>query len=642
MPVGTQATVKSQTRETLRETGANVLLANTYHLLLRPGPEVFKKFGGIHNFMKWDRPVLTDSGGFQIFSLQSERAMEEEGAHFKSYVDGKTLLLSPESSIEMQKSIGSDIMMVLDQCIPSTAGHAQAEAAMLLTHRWAERSLRARGDSKQALFGIVQGACHHDLRQKSAEFLRTLGFDGLAIGGLAVGETHAERYEFTGFVTDHLPKDLPRYLMGVGTPIDLLEAVHRGVDMFDCIIPTQLAQRGAVFTSHGKLQINRSVYKFSEETLDPACDCHCCKHYSRGYLHHLAKTGEYLGWHLLGIHNLAFYHRLMRQMRTHILRDDFAGFYAKMRVELVRTDEANPSKPTKQTRFPRPQHLGDYDIVTGPQGFSSIRQISSGEVMHSVNRPSDEAQKLYVDQSCLATRLLKTEPATAELVLWDVGLGAASNAMAAIACFEKLLEEKGPAALRPLRIVSFERDLDPLRLALREPGKFPHVRHGAPHAIVNTCRWNDDSGLLHWELHHGDFLDFLESSAVPDIIFYDPFSSKTDSPLWTAEVFARLLSHCRPKSADLYTYSASTAVRVSLLSAGFYVAEGTGTGPKSTTTAAFTRADGAKNHPAGLPLLGEEWLSRWHRSSSKIPASIAETDRPAFEQRITSHPQFAR
>ena len=223
MPVGTQATVKSQTVETLKATGANIVLANTYHLLLRPGPEVFKKFGGIHNFMKWDRPVLTDSGGFQIFSLQSERAMEEEGAHFKSYVDGKTLLLSPESSIAMQKAIGSDIMMVLDQCIPSTAGHPQAEAAMLLTHRWAERSLRARGDSKQALFGIVQGACHHDLRQKSAEFLRTLGFDGLAIGGLAVGETHAERYEFTGFVTDHLPKDVPRYLMGVGTPIDLLE-----------------------------------------------------------------------------------------------------------------------------------------------------------------------------------------------------------------------------------------------------------------------------------------------------------------------------------------------------------------------------------------------------------------------------------
>lgn len=640
MPVGTQATVKSQTRETLRETGANVLLANTYHLLLRPGPEVFKKFGDIHRFMKWDRPVLTDSGGFQIFSLQSERAMEEEGAHFKSYVDGKTLLLSPESSIEMQKSIGSDIMMVLDQCIPSTAGHEQAKAAMLLTHRWAERSLRARGDSKQALFGIVQGACHHDLRQKSAEFLRTLGFDGLAIGGLAVGETHAERYEFTGFVTDHLPKNLPRYLMGVGTPIDLLEAVHRGVDMFDCIIPTQLAQRGAVFTSRGKFQINRSVYKFSDEPLDAACDCHCCKNYSRGYLHHLAKTGEYLGWHLLGIHNLAFYHRLMRDMRAHILRDEFLPFYEKMRVELVRTDEANPSQPTKQTRFPRPQTLGDYEIVTGPQGFSSIRQLSSGEVMHSVNRPSDEAQKLYVDQSCLAERLVRAEAATEEWVIWDVGLGAASNAMAAIACFEQALATHGATALRPLRIVSFECDLDPLRLALREPGKFPHIRHGAPHAVLKHGYWEHPSGLLHWNLHKGDFLQFLETSHVPDAIFFDPFSAKTDTGLWTAGVFARIAAHCAPKSAELYTYSAATAVRVALLTAGFYVAEGTGTGPKAATTAAFTRESGARHHPRALRLLDAEWLARWHRSSSKYPAGLTDEEKVLFEKRIAGHPQF--
>ncbi len=669
MPVGTQATVKSQTRETLRETGANVLLANTYHLLLRPGPDVFKKFGGIHNFMKWDRPVLTDSGGFQIFSLQSERAMEEEGAHFKSYVDGKTLLLSPESSIEMQKTIGSDIMMVLDQCIPSTAAHAQAEAAMHLTHRWAERSLAARGDSPQALFGIVQGACHHDLRKKSAEFLRTLGFDGLAIGGLAVGETHAERYEFTGFVTDHLPKNLPRYLMGVGTPIDLLEAVHRGVDMFDCIIPTQLAQRGAVFTSQGKFQLNRSVYKFSEAPLDAACDCHCCKNYSRGYLHHLAKTGEYLGWHLLGIHNLAFYHRLMRAMRAAILRDEWLPFYEKMRVELVRTDEANPSQPTKQTRFPRPQSLGDYEIVTGPQGFSSIRQLSSGEVMHSVNRPSDEAQKLYVDQSCLAARLLlsgtgvppvssssssasstgvspvnlstPTSTATEEWVIWDVGLGAASNAMATIACFEQTLATHGAAALRPLRLVSFECDLDPLRLALREPGKFPHIRHGAPHAVLKYGHWAHESGLLHWNLHKGDFLKFLETSHVPDVIFFDPFSAKTDTGLWSRGVFARIAAHCAPKSAELYTYSAATAVRVALLTAGFTVAEGTGTGPKASTTAAFTRASGPATHPRPPKLLDAEWLARWHRSSSKYPTGLTEEEKVLFEKRLAGHPQFA-
>jgi len=641
MPVGTQATVKSQTAETLRAAGSNVLLANTYHLLLRPGPEVFKKFGGIHRFMKWDRPVLTDSGGFQIFSLPSERRMNEEGARFKSYVDGTTLLLSPEVSIETQKAIGSDIMMVLDQCIPSTAPYDQAEAAMELTHRWAKRSLAARGDSPQALFGIVQGACHHDLRKKSAAFLRELPFDGLAIGGLAVGETHAERYEFTGLVTEHLPENLPRYLMGVGTPIDILEAVHRGVDMFDCIIPSQLAQRGTVFTSHGKLHMQRAVYKFQEGPLDARCDCHACKHYERGYLHHLAKTGEYLGWHLLGIHNISFYHRLMREIRAHILAGTFLEYYEKMRFELVRQDEDSPPVPPKQTRAKRIKTLGDYEIITGPLGFSSIRQISSGEVMHSVNRPSDEAQKLYVDQSCLAVRLLKrADDDTAELVIWDVGLGAASNAMAAVQCFEREFAERGAGVLRPLRIVSFECDLHPLALAAKDAGAFPHLRHGAPYQLLKTGRWTHASGLLTWELHVGDFLNFLETSAVPDLIYYDPFSSKTDTALWTPEVFARVFKHCASKSAELYTYSAGTAVRAALLNSGFHVGEGAGTGPKATTTLAFTRLDAAKHHPLAPQLLGDAWLARWRRSDTQFPKTLPETDRPAFAQSIESHPQF--
>ncbi len=639
MPVGTQATVKGQNADTLRATGANVLLANTYHLMLRPGAEVFKRLGGIHNFMKWDRPVLTDSGGFQIFSLPGSRAMTEDGAHFRSHVDGSMHLLSPEVSIGMQKAIGSDIMMVLDQCIPSTAPHDETEAAMHLTHRWAERSLAARGDSPQAMFGIVQGACHKDLRQQSAEYLRKLPFDGLAIGGLAVGETREERYEFTGVVTEFLPKNLPRYLMGVGSPLDLLEAVHRGVDMFDCIMPTQLAQRGTVFTSRGRLQLVRSVYKFSDEVVDPECDCLTCRTHSRAYLHHLTKTGEYLGWHLLGLHNLAFYHRLMRNMRAQIQQNTFAAFYEKMRVELVRDDEANPGKPTKRTRFPRPTKLGDYEIVTGPTGASSIKQISSGEVMHSVSRPEDEAQRLYVDQSRLAERLRRTDDAVDELVIWDVGLGAASNAMAALQCFEKFYEEQDAESLRALRIVSFERDLDPLRLTLQEPGRFPHVRHGAPHALVAEGRWRHDSGLLHWELLHGDFLTFIESAPVPDIIFYDPFSAKVDSPLWQADVFRRIFHHCETKPAELYTYSAATAVRVALLSAGFYVGEGAGTGPKAGTTVAFTRAAGAKAH-AGVPLLGAEWLARWRRSTSKYPVGLAEGERAAFEARIEGHGQF--
>ncbi|MBP6508069.1 MAG: tRNA guanosine(34) transglycosylase Tgt [Opitutaceae bacterium] len=642
MPVGTQATVKAQTVDTLKTTGASVLLANTYHLLLRPGPEVFKKFGGIHRFMQWDGPVLTDSGGFQIFSLSTDRAMHEEGAHFQSYVDGTTHLLSPESSIGMQKIIGSDIMMVLDQCIPSTAPHAQAKAAMELTHRWARRSLAARGDSPQALFGIVQGACHRDLREKSAAFLRELPFDGLAIGGLAVGETHAERYEFTGLVTEHLPQHLPRYLMGVGTPIDILEAVHRGVDMFDCIIPGQLAQRGVAFTRRGKVQLRRTVNKLSEGPIEAGCACATCQRYSRAYLHHLAKSSEMLGWHLIGIHNLHFYHQLMREMREHILRDDFLAYYEANRTALGRNDDENLIQPVKTRKPARPPQLGDYDILTGPQGFSSIRQISSGEVMHSVNAPSEEAQKLYVDQSHLAARLRRKDADAGELVIWDVGLGAASNAMAALRCFEQTLADHGAEAVRPLRIVSFERDLDPLKLAVSFATHFPHLHHGAPHAIQQIGRWAHASGLLHWELREGDFLQFLESSPVPDLIFYDPFSAKTDTGLWTAAVFARIFQHCRPQPAELYTYSAATAVRVALLTAGFYVAAGVGTGPKSDTTLAFTRADGASSHPGKPALLGRDWLARWRRSQSKFPAGLPEAEKPAFEERIEAHAQFTQ
>ncbi len=641
MPVGTQATVKGQTAESLKATGSRVLLANTYHLMLRPGAEVFRKFGGIHRFMNWEGPVLTDSGGFQIFSLPTERALNEDGATFKSYVDGTVHLLSPETSIEMQKAIGSDIMMVLDQCIPSTSSFEVAEAAMHLTHRWAKRSLEARGDSPQALFGIVQGACYPDLRKRSAEFLRELPFDGLAIGGLAVGETHAERYHFTDLATDHMPKHLPRYLMGVGTPIDILEAVHCGVDMFDCIIPSKMAQHSTVYTSHGRMHLRRGIYKFVDEPVDANCDCNTCRHYSRAYIHHLIKSDEHLGWHLLATHNMAFYHRLMREIRESILRDDFLAFYARKKPELMHEDEDFPNvhpRPAKAHVAPR---LGDYEVATSPEGFSSIRQISSGEVMHSVSKPSDEAELLYVKQSALAARLLKRhEDDTEELVVWDVGLGAASNAMAALHCFEKTLAEKGAPALRPFRLVSFECDLDPLRLAASQAPYFPHLHHGAPHKVLKTGRWAHASGLMNWELFTGDFLNFLETSAVPDVIFYDPFSSKTDTALWTPAVFSRLARHCAPKSAELYTYSAATSVRVALLSAGFFVAEGVGTGPKAGTTAAFSRAEGAAKHPSPPRLLTRDWLSRWNRSSSKFPAGLPEEEKAAFAHRIENHPQF--
>jgi queuine tRNA-ribosyltransferase len=350
MPVGTQATVKSQHFSTLKNAGSQVLLANTYHLMLRPGAEVFRKLGGIHSFMNWKGSVLTDSGGFQIFSLPHACKMSEEGAEFQSYVDCRKILLTPELSIETQKAIGSDIMMVLDRCIPSTSDRATAMDAMNLTHRWAKRSFNARGDSPQALFGIVQGACFPDLRKQSAAFLTEIPFDGFSIGGLAVGESKAEREDLTELATELLPANLPRYLMGVGTPSDLLEAVHRGVDMLDCIIPTAYAQQGTVFTSVGRLQLRRGVYKFSEEPLDPQCPCDTCSTHSRAYLHHLMKTKELLGWQLLGTHNLYFYHQLMRNIRASILTGQFASFYKEQRIKLDLGDEKHPPVRKKPRR----------------------------------------------------------------------------------------------------------------------------------------------------------------------------------------------------------------------------------------------------------------------------------------------------
>ena len=659
MPVGTRATVKSQTVETLKATGAQVLLANTYHLLLRPGPEVFRRFGGIHKFMNWDQPVLTDSGGFQIFSLHRSREMNEEGARFQSYIDGKSFMLTPELSIDMQKAIGSDIMMVLDQCIPSTAGHEEAKAAMELTHRWAQRSLEARGDSPQSMFGIVQGACHHDLRRQSAEFLRQLPFDGMAIGGLAVGETSDLRYEFTGLVAEMLPEHLPRYLMGVGTPLDILEAVHRGVDMFDCIMPSQLGHRGTVYTSHGKMQLRRSVYKFAEEKLDAACDCITCRDYSRAYLHHMIKSDEPLGWHLLVTHNLAFYHRLTREMRASIVAGNFAQFYEQKKVELARDDEDNTGTPPRRNLIKIPR-LGDYEVHFNPKGFASIKQISSGEIMHSVNPPAEEANRLYVEQSGLAQRLLIISQANNadDLVIWDVGLGAASNAMAAVRCFEKALEgtaggqigetavepekvgQGGAGQLRHLHLISFECDLDPLALAYKNNRNFPHLFHGAPARLLEKRRWEHSSGLCTWELFHGDFLELFKTARVPDIVFFDPFSAKTDRSFWTYQTFLMLYEYFKGADTALYTYSTSTAVRAALLAAGFVVGNGIGTGPKEATTVAFTSAAAHARHPNAPALLGPEWLQRWHRSGSRFPRGLSENDQPGFCEKIENHPQF--
>jgi queuine tRNA-ribosyltransferase len=639
MPVGTQATVKSQSVETLRESGSTVLLANTYHLMLRPGAEVFRALGGIHRFMNWDRPVLTDSGGYQIFSLPHARTMDEKGASFQSYIDGQWFLLSPESSIAMQKDIGSDIMMVLDQCIPSTASRAEAEAAMDLTHRWALRSLAARGDSPQALFGIVQGAAFPDLRERSAAHITALPFDGFAVGGLAVGETKEQREDLTEAATVLLPRDRPRYLMGVGTPVDILEAVHRGVDMFDCIIPTSLAQRGTAYTSEGRLHMRRGWYRLQDRPLDLACGCPTCRHYSRAYLHHLIKAEEVLGWHLLGQHNLYFYHGLMREIRASIVDGAFAGFYREHRERLARVDGDEPGTRHPKPRAPRRLVMGDYEVVTAPQGFSSIRQCSSGEVMHSVSNPVEEARLLYVEQSHLGARL--REAGAPELVIWDVGLGAATNAMAAVRCFEEALVTHTGGALRALRVVSFERDLSPLRLSIRHASRFPHLHHAAPATVLKAGHWEHGSGLLRWTLVEGDFLATLGGAPRPDLVFYDPFSFKTDGPMWTPEAFGRIYGAVASGETSLYTYSNSTAIRAALLWAGFYVARGIPIGPKTETTVACTRPECL--HVAGYPatpLLDAHWLERWERSGSKFPVGIPAADQPEFERRIRRHAQF--
>jgi queuine tRNA-ribosyltransferase len=639
MPVGTQATVKGQLTQTLEDAGSQILLANTYHLLLRPGAEVFRRTGGIHGFMSWPRSVLTDSGGFQIFSLPHSREMSEEGAAFRSYLDGRRILLSPELSIETQVAIGSDIMMALDQCIPSTADEATAREALGITHRWAERSLAARGDSPQALFAIVQGALFPALRKESAAGLCDMPFDGFAIGGLAVGESRSEREDTCELTAQLLPHDRPRYLMGVGTPLDILEAVHRGVDMFDCIIPTQVAQRGAAFTSRGFLQLRRGVYKFSEQTLDPECGCPTCARYSRAYLHHLTKTSEHLGWTLLGQHNLYFYHQLMREIRASILEGRFLELYRAKRAFLHESDADNPihhQKPKRKMAF----HLGDYEVHRAPAGFCSIRQISSGEIMHSRTPPMEEAQALYIEQSNLAARLrLSAEETPSEarpLTIWDIGLGAGTNALAAILCYEA---QAAQTALRPMHIVSFENDLDPLRLAFKHNREFTWLRHSATAGMLEHGQWRSRQHPgLSWSLVQGDFPGTIgHAPAPPDLIFFDMFSSKTDADLWTLDVFRRLFAACEGRAVELFTYTCSTPIRAALLVAGFHVARGRGTVDKTDTTVALSPAAARVMVPGRFDLLGAEWLAKWSRSGAKYPADIAPAQQSEFEQALRAH-----
>ncbi|HNX23441.1 MAG TPA: tRNA guanosine(34) transglycosylase Tgt [Spirochaetota bacterium] len=633
MPVATLAVLRSQDTTSVEELGFPVLLANTYHLLLRPGTEVFRKFGGIHQFMNWKRSVLTDSGGFQVFSLSKDVKITEDGAVFRSYHDGKKIVLSPETSIQTQKIINSDIMMAMDQCIPSTSEESLCRNAADITARWAERSIAARGDSPQSIFGIVQGACFPELRKISARQITSLPFDGFAIGGLAVGESENERKDMTEMTASLLPGNYPRYLMGVGTPIDILEAVHRGVDMFDCILPTAMAQQGVAYTSHGRMELRRGIYKFQDRPLDENCSCTACTRYSRAYLHHLTKTSEYYGGNLIGIHNLTFYRNLMDSMRGHILNGTFSSYYSQQKERLVRDDDEHPVTPPKSKKKNNLPSLGDYEIIKQDAGFHSIRHVKSGEIMHSVTDPVVEAKDLYISQSKIPV-MLKQIPDN-ELVIWDVGLGAGTNAMAAVFECEKILG--GNDFQKGVKIISFERDLDSLRLAVKNPSLFHHVRHPAPASILRNGSWKSDSYKIEWILMEGDFLDHMEKSEQPHCIFYDPFSLNTDGPLWSYKVFNRIYNHCINRPAKLFTYSSSTMVRGALLAAGFYTGTGAGTGPKAATTAAFTSLEAVNSD---VMLLGSDWLRRFHLSSSKFGSEHSEEEKALIEKLIINHPQF--
>ncbi len=334
MAVGTRATVTGLTPADLTAMGAQVVLGNTYHLMLRPGPELFRRVGGIHEFMGWSGPVLTDSGGYQIFSLPGDRTVSEEGARFRAYTDQRIHMLSPERSIAMQLAIGSDIMMVLDVCVDSRSDAATTRAAMERTHRWALRSLAAREDPERALFAIVQGGVLPELRRESAAVLTEHPFDGFALGGLAVGDARGEREDVTHFATQLLPTDRPRYLMGVGTPPDLLQAILAGVDLFDCVLPTHLAWQGTAFTSTGRVRLTRGPNALSDDRLDAACECPTCRTASRAYLHHLFKCSEPLGPRLLSVHNLHHYHSLMAEARGAIEQGTYAVF-AKAKLDAL-------------------------------------------------------------------------------------------------------------------------------------------------------------------------------------------------------------------------------------------------------------------------------------------------------------------
>ncbi len=326
MPVGTQATVKAMTPREMEEIGTKIMLSNTYHLHLRPGEQLVKEAGGIHKFMSWNKPVLTDSGGFQVFSLAALRKITEEGVSFRSHLDGSKRFISPEVSMDIQMALGSDIAMAFDVCSPYPCDHRTAEEAMHRTHRWAERCKKHHTREDQALFGIVQGAFYDDLRIESAKTLADLDFPGYGIGGLSVGEPKPIMYDMLEKIEPYMPKNKPRYLMGVGTPDCFLEGVLRGVDMFDCVLATRIARNGTCFTKNGRLVIRNATYAHDFGPIEEGCDCYACQNFSRAYIRHLFKAQEITGGRLASIHNLRFLIRMMEEIRQAILEDRFLDY----------------------------------------------------------------------------------------------------------------------------------------------------------------------------------------------------------------------------------------------------------------------------------------------------------------------------
>jgi len=338
MPVGTYGTVKGMTPDEVKATGAQICLGNTFHLMLRPGTEIIKQHGDLHDFMNWDFPILTDSGGFQVFSLGAMRKITEEGVMFQSPVNGDQIMMSPEKSMEVQRDLGSDIVMIFDECTPYPATEKEAKDSMELSLRWAKRSKEGHGDNPSALFGIIQGGMYPELRAQSQAGLEEIGFDGYALGGLSVGEPKNEKINILDHCAYKMPENKPRYLMGVGKPEDLVESVRRGIDMFDCVMPTRNARNGHLFITTGTIKIRNAVHKTDTGPLDPECDCHTCKNYSRAYLHHLDKCNEILGARLNTIHNLRYYQRVMEGLRNAIsegqLETFVHDFYARRGQEV--------------------------------------------------------------------------------------------------------------------------------------------------------------------------------------------------------------------------------------------------------------------------------------------------------------------